>query len=140
MANKTHGEVAREKQAFIDNFPEYGTVGATIVAIGLKKCMTFYIWCAKDPEFKRIYDEELKPQQRDMVVSQIYRAAMGKIKLTQQQLTAAFGYAKATDKSAQDGLIFREQYAHELSGPGGKEITLKVVYDRSRNIDTPAQS
>lgn len=134
----TNGDMSQNKKLFLEKYPEYGTIGATIKAIGLKRRTTFYTWCEKDPAFKAHYESELLPNRRDEVASIVYRAATGREKIaTATQLTAAFGFLKATDHnddaSAKDRLVFCEKNQVEIAGAGGKPIELVVRWDGNRN-------
>jgi len=119
---------ADKKSQFKKFYPEYGTIGATLKAIGIKARNTFRYWCEVDPEFKRVYQEELLPNRRDEVASVIYQAATGRIKLNKDQLTAAFGFAKATDHAGDpyDNLVFTEKHQMELANKDDKPLILRV--------------
>jgi len=159
------GSLAHSKQKFLKLYPEYGAVGPTMKAIGLKCRRTFYNWLENDPKFKELYLTELMPNRRDELVSLVYRVASGKLGtytktterangdiiteevpygIPQTQLTAAFGFLKATDHNdtGEDRMIFVEKHQLEVSGKDGKPIILKVVYDDSNKgiHDTPAES
>jgi len=159
------GSLAHSKQKFLKLYPEYGAVGPTMKAIGLKCRRTFYNWLENDPKFKELYLTELMPNRRDELISLLYKAAAGKlgtttetttnyktlkettkevpIVLPQTQLTAIFGMLKATDHNdtGEDKLIFVEKHQLEVSGKDGEPIILKVVYDDSNKgiHDTPPQ-
>jgi hypothetical protein len=143
-SKQTQETAYKGKQAFIKLYPEYGSVGATLKAIGIKSRNTFYNWL-KDDRYRGIYENELLPNRRDEVVSLVYRVATGKLgthvktvtykngtetteevpnEVPQTQLTAAFGFLKATDHTdhpkepnAPDKLIFTEKY--QIAGDGG---------------------
>lgn len=152
MANKqAQAQCANKKREFIKVYPEHGTIGATLQAIGIKRRRTFYDWTANDAAFKACYEDELLPNRRDEVASMVYRTATGQLgkhirtftnkfgKLIEEevaneipstQLTAAFGFLKATDhvdKDGKDRLVFCEKNQIELNGGG--EIILRVKYD-----------
>lgn len=157
-SNKTKVPVSENKKLFIKNYLEYGTVWATLRAIGVKSRQTFYNWCESDPEFKRFYEHELVLNRRDELASLVYRVATGRLgthiktvtykngtttkeevpnEIPQTQLTAAFGFLKATDHTdhpkepqAPDKLIFTEKY--QLTGEGGGP--LKVESDAKERI------
>lgn len=117
--------MCRSKRLFLEKYPEYGSIGATLKAIGIKQRRTFYFWCEADPHFEEIYRTELLPNRRDELVSRMYRIATGQVKATAGQLTALFGFLKATDHVADDDLVFTERYQHELMGKGGGPIALE---------------
>lgn len=154
---QTKASASENKKTFIKLYPEHGSVGMTLKAMGIKSRNTFYNWL-NDSKFKEIYENELLPNRRDEVVSLVYRVATGRLgthlktithkngkttteevpnEIPQTQLTAAFGFLKATDHtdhpkdpSAPDRLIFTEKY--QLSGEGGGPI--KVVDDAKERI------
>jgi hypothetical protein len=72
---KNTESINRNKKLFLEKYPEHGTVGATMKAIGLKRRETFYDWCKDDPQFKKIYQTELLPNRRDVVVSTVFKMA-----------------------------------------------------------------
>jgi len=128
MANDKNGKKLTTEQCksqFIKLYPEYGTVGATLKAIGIRSRRTLYLWLKGDANFARVYNEELLPNRRDEIASIVYRAARGSLSLQKDQLTAAFGFLKATDH-INDDLQFREKYQHEVSGQDGKPIQIEV--------------
>ncbi len=111
QSKQTQESASRGKQAFIKLYPDYGSVGSTLKAIGVKSRNTFYNWL-KDDRFRGIYENELLPNRRDEVVSLVYRVATGRLgthvktvtykngtetteevpnEIPQTQLTAAFG-------------------------------------------------
>lgn len=120
--------ICLNKKKFLQLYPDYGSIGSTLKAIGIKTRSRFYGWCKADPKFKEIYETELLPNRRDEMVSVVYRAARGDLKLQKDQLTAAFGFLKATDHAAEpmDKLVFVEKYQHELSGVGGGPVPVRV--------------
>lgn len=131
-SNKQTKESATEnKKLFIKNYPEYGTIGSTLKAIGIKSRTTFYNWL-NDKKFNDIYENELKPNRRDDVVSVVYRVASGKMKIDSTQLTAAFGFLKATDHISEDitkdRLVFCEKNQVEFMGRDGKPIEPSVTF------------
>jgi hypothetical protein len=148
--NKEHQITSQNKKEFIRRYPEYGSVGATLKAIGVKSRKTFYNWCDSDPKFKAVYEEELLPNRRDDCVSLLYQAAMGKLgthirtwtekrtgnayeeevenELAETQRSAIFGFLKATDHNddpkSPDRLIFAEK--HQITGEGGGPIKVEI--------------
>lgn len=143
-------KLCNNKKLFIEKYPEWGSVGATLKAIGVKSRTTFYNWCDADPHFKEIYEIELVPNRRDEVSSLVYRAATGRlgtteeqvfskyggtinknvpVSLSQTQMTAAFAFLKATDhveKTEDPGrLVFCEKNQVELSTQPGKPLDIK---------------
>jgi hypothetical protein len=130
---KQKNDLCRNKAQFIKLYPQYGSIGETLKAIGIKRRRTFYDWCESDPKFKEIYETELLPARRDTLVSRLYQCAMGKLKLQREQLTAIYGFLKATDHMADqyDNIIFTEKHQHELVGEGGGPIQqeTKIVFD-----------
>jgi hypothetical protein len=145
---QTKESASKGKQAFIKLYPEYGSVGATLKAIGIKRRWTFYCWL-NDEKFREIYENELLPNRRDEVVSLVFRTATGKLgthietvtykngtvtkeevpnEIPQTQLTAAFGFLKATDHiedaGAKDRLVFCEKNQIELTGKGGAPLPI----------------
>jgi hypothetical protein len=77
------------QEQFIEAFPLYGTVGATLKAIGVKSRTTFYGWLKRNKRFARVYYEELQPNCTDLLESALYQAALGNKKLGPGQVTAA---------------------------------------------------
>jgi len=122
--------MCRSKRLFLEKYPEYGSIGATLKAIGIKQRRTFYFWCEADPHFEEIYRTELLPNRRDELVSRMYRIATGQIKATGGQLTALFGFLKATDHIARDDafdrLVFSEKTQVELMGKDGGPMEVEV--------------
>ncbi|MDD5220508.1 MAG: hypothetical protein PHV11_08075 [Candidatus Bipolaricaulis sp.] len=150
----TQETICQNKKAFLKRYLDYGSVGETLKSIGIKSRMTFYTWMKADPNFKRIYEEELLPARRDEVISVVYRAATGRlgtytetttkkngdvvtaempIVLPQTQLTAAFGFLKATDHNddpkSKDRVVFIEKNQIELAGKDGGPVVIRVVED-----------
>lgn len=148
--------LSRNKKLFIKLYPEYGSIGPTLKAIGIKARKTFYNWCDNDPKFKGYYLTELLPNRRDELVSLLYKTALGRlgtntettmdykrgrettkevpIVLPQTQLTAIFGMLKATDHidTGADRLIFVEKHQLELSGKDGQPIKYDITVRDTR--------
>jgi hypothetical protein len=145
---QTKETASKSKQAFIKLYPEYGSVGATLKAIGIKSRWTFYCWL-KDEKFKALYENELLPNRRDEVVSWVYRVATNRLgthiktvtykngTVTEEevsneapptQLTSAYGFLKATDHieepDAKDRLVFCEKNQIELTGKDGRPLPI----------------
>ena len=152
----------RNKAKFIDRYLELGSIGATMEALGVRRQL-FAQWCREDPEFKRVYYEELLPARRDKVISQVYRLTQQKqgvfscpvclgagkleskvichgchgkgwieVRSDMVQLTAGFGFLKATDHLADpyDQLLFIDKHALEIAGSKDAEpvrLTVKIV-------------
>jgi len=150
--NGNGNSISHNKRQFLEKYPEYGTVGATMRAIGVKCRRTFYKWRASDPRFKEIYETELLPNRRDELASMMYRMGTGRLgfhlktttykngtiveeevpnEIPPTQLTAMFGFLKATDHNedpdAKDRLVFCEKNQVEISGAGGGPV--KVEHD-----------
>ena len=129
--NRNHSgnnSVGRNKRLFLEKYPEHGSVGATLRAIGIKSRRTFYNWCEADPHFKQVYETELLPNRRDELVSKMYQIARGQLKAADVQVRALFGFLKATDHAdtGPDRLVFAERYQHELTGKGGGPMEVEV--------------
>jgi hypothetical protein len=154
---QTKESAARNKQAFIKKYPDYGSVWPTLKSLGIKSRTTFYGWL-KDEKFAEIYENELKPNRRDEMVSTVYQTGLGKNRVALcpvcegsgkykgekchgckgcgwiyipsdgTQLTAAFGFLKATDHISEDitkdRLIFCEKNQVELTGRDGAPLPL----------------
>jgi hypothetical protein len=143
---QTKESASKGKQAFIKLYPEHGTVGMTLKAMGIKSRNTFYNWL-NDPRFKEIYESELLPNRRDECIGLLYRTATGRLgthiktitykngtetteevpnELPATQLTALFGMLKATDhietSDAKDRLVFCEKNQVELTGKDGRPL------------------
>jgi hypothetical protein len=133
--NSNNG-VGRNKRLFLEKYPDYGSIGATLRAIGIKSRRTFYNWRDSDPHFKEVYETELLPNRRDELVSEMYRIARGSLKATAVQVTALFGFLKATDHAdtGPDRLCFTERYRHELMGKDGGPMEVKFDY-QSKLLD-----
>lgn len=140
---KATEDMCANKKRFIEAYPDCGSVGATLKAIGVKARQTFYNWCGDDPKFRAYYEGELLPNRRDELVSLLYKTATGRlgttvstttnyktlkettkeepIVLPPTQLTALFGFLKATDHADKgfDRLIFidRQQVTGADGGP-----------------------
>lgn len=163
MTTQTQETICQNKKEFIKNYPEYGTVGSTLKSIGIKSRNTFYRWMEADPNFKRVYEEELLPNRRDDVASVVYRMGTAhksvalcpvcegsgkyddkqchgckgrgwvEVRADGVQLTAAFGFLKATDHvdNKYDKLIFIEKNQIEFAGKDGGPVVIRVVEDGS---------
>lgn len=122
-------EIARNKESFVREYPACGTIGETLSLIGIKSRTTFYNWLKEDAEFKAKYEKELQPNRRDAVATIIYKIAMGKMpNATSQQLTAAFGFLKATEggKDKQvDDLTFTERVKSDVNNSGETILIIK---------------
>ncbi len=120
------------KKAFIKAYPEYGSIGEALKAVGVKSRKTFYNWMSSDPAFKATYETQLLPNRRDQVQSVVYRMATAhqsvalcpvckgtgkysdknchgcrgkgwvEVHADGAQLTAAFGMLKASDRAADE--------------------------------------
>ena len=79
--NNTNGNggafksVDERKAKFKELYPKYGSIGQTLREMGIKSRQSFYKWCNSDPGFKRIYEEELKPNRIDELVSAAFQIA-----------------------------------------------------------------
>ncbi len=130
-----------KRRAFIQEYPKYGSVGETIRAIGVRNRRTFYNWCDAHPDFKKIYDEVLKPNRIDELLTTAYQiATAGKLKNKKN----TFGFE--IDASAPQVTLIKyllsvfdpETYAerHLLEGKGKSgEFVIKVVYDDGSDKD-----
>ncbi len=118
--------LCQNKRLFIEKYPEYGSIGRTLRAIEIKSRQTFYSWCESDPRFKEFYKTVLLPNRRDELITVVYQAAVGKMRINREQLLAAFGFLKATNHvdDEYDDLDFREKYEHAIAGKDGKPIEL----------------
>jgi hypothetical protein len=125
--NSNNG-VGRNKRLFLEKYPDYGSIGATLRAIGIKSRRTFYNWRDSDPHFKEVYETELLPNRRDELISEMYRIARGEMKATDVQVRALFGFLKATDHAdtGPDRLVFTERYQHEMMGKDGGPMEVEV--------------
>jgi hypothetical protein len=157
--DKEKQETNHKKKLFLEKYPEYGAVWPTLKFIGVKSRKTFYNWCESDSKFKAKYQEELLPNRRDELVSIVYRMATAhmsvaicpvcdgagkfeknnchgcrgrgwvEVRADGTQLTAAFGFLKATDHVADDGLIFVEKRQLEMLGKDGNPITFTLKFE-----------
>lgn len=121
--------MSRNKKLFLEKYLEYGTVGATMKAIGLKRRETFYDWCRRDAHFKKLYETELLPNRRDEMAALMYRYASGKLgdqNLPDTRVRCMFGFLKATDHVDDPAdlgrLVFCEKNQVEIAGAGGGAI------------------
>lgn len=159
----SNATINRNKKAFLEKYPEFGAVGPTLHAIGIKSRKTFYNWCENDPAFKTVYEDELLPNRRDEVISLVYQAATGRLgthirtwtekrtgreyseevpnELAATQLTAAFGFLKATDhieKPDDAGrTVWCEKNQVEISGKDGAPLAppvINVISDHGRQL------
>lgn len=161
--------ICANKKKFIELYPQYGTIGATLKTIGVKSRVTFYNWCNADSEFKAIYEQELLPNRRDTLASQVYQTAISKQHVAicpvcegrgkyddkqchgckgkgwvevhgdTVQLTACFGFLKATDHCQDEHDRLVFTEKNQVEQSG--EIVIKVVYESDKgNNSTPAQS
>ena len=62
---------AANRRAFIAEYPKYGSVGETIKSIGVKNRRTFYDWCTKHPDFKKIYEAADSAQTWEQFASEV---------------------------------------------------------------------
>jgi len=150
----SQASTCQNKKLFLEKYPEYGSVGATMAAIGVKCRRTFYKWLDADPAFKEQYETELLPNRRDELVSLLYRVATGRLgthvktyirkdgtetteevpnEIPATQLTGIFGFLKATDHNdipdSPDRLHFTEKHQLEMAGKGGGPVKIVVVED-----------
>ncbi len=128
------------KASFKREYPKYGTIGMTLKAIGIRSRQSFYNWCKKDAAFNRYYEEELKPNRIDELVSTALDIAnAGRVKMKGQS-----GSAMVVDASKPQtdmikfllGCFDPEHYSEkrllELQGKGGGAIPFRVIReDRS---------
>jgi hypothetical protein len=119
VSEEKNQNICRNKRLFLEKYPEYGSVGATLKSIGVKRRATFYDWCDADPKFKAFYETELLPNRRDAVASIVYRMA------TAHKNVAICPVCEGTGKcdtknchGCHRGLWFPE--GHRPSGQAGK--------------------
>ena len=126
-------KATQHKSQFIKLYPQYGTIGLTLKAIGIKTRWTFYKWCEKDAGFKRYYQEELLPNERDENISLLREIARGKVKASPVQLTALFGFLKATNRIRDEysPFDFVEKSQVEIGNTGDKPFVARVEIDIS---------
>ena len=107
------------QKAFLTEYPRCGTVGKTCKEINIGR-RTFYNWL-EDEGFKATY-QELKADRLDEIVSRLIQCVLGEIKLTQQQLLAAFFLSKAFDPKT-----FSEKYQLQHTGKDGGAMKVTSV-------------
>ena len=119
--------IGHNKRLFIEKYPECGSVGATLKAIGIKSRRTFYNWCDADPHFKEFYYNELLPNRRDILVSEMYHIAKGDFKSNDVQVRALFGFLKATDHAdtGPDRLEFNDRNKLDMTADIRSDVTTK---------------
>ena len=128
-------KAAQHKAEFIRLYPQYGTIGLTLKAIGIKTRWTFYKWCKNDAAFKKYYQEELLPNERDENISLLREIARGKVKASPVQLTALFGFLKATNRIRDEysPFDFVEKSQVEIGNTGAQPFVARVEIDISGN-------
>ncbi len=133
------------KRLFLEKYPKYGTIEATLRAIGLKSRTSFYGWLKADPKFKddfeevkQIYIEKLEQEADRRAIEGINKPVFYKGKL----VTDATGNPVTIKEYSDTLLIFRlkalapEKYREridnnvDLRTPGA--IALRVIYDDNR--------
>jgi len=135
MAKRNGKKLTTEqcKSQFIKLYPQYGTIGVTLKAIGIKSRRTFYNWCEADADFKRYYQEELLPNERDENISLLRDIAKGTVKANAVQLTALFGFLKATNRIRDEYTPhdFVEKSQVEIGNTENKPFIARVEIDNS---------
>ena len=135
MAKRNGKKLTTEqcKSQFIKLYPQYGTIGVTLKALGVKSRMTFYNWCEADAKFKRYYQEELLPNERDGNISLLRDIAKGVVKANAVQLTALFGFLKATNRIRDEYTPhdFVEKSQVEIGNTENKPFIARVEIDNS---------
>jgi hypothetical protein len=115
------------KTRFIKCYRQYGSLGQAAKHSKLSR-MTIYQWMEKDPEFKALYEDELRPDRIDELVSMIFRAAMGRKEASLVQLRSAFFLLKAFDPKT-----YAEKY--QMGGFDGEPVKIEFVVENPRDGD-----
>lgn len=122
-------EIAEQKKLFRRYYPEYGTVGGTLKVMGYRDRRTFYNWLEQDSAFRDWYEKEGQPNRRDVIATQIFRAASGKKRISHTQFLSAIAFLKAVEsgkKHTPDDLAFTEKTQIDLQSTG---VTFRLVED-----------
>lgn len=126
--------------AFKREYPKYGTVGMTLKAIGIKCRKTFYNWLESDAAFKRYYEEELKPNRIDELVSAAFEIATGGRLKTSKTMGIVIDATKPqTDMikyllACFDPEHYSEKTITELQGKGGADLAFRVIREDRREV------
>lgn len=128
------------KAAFKIAYVKWGTVGMALKEIGIRSRRSFYNWCEADAAFKRYYDEELKPNRIDELVSTALDIAnAGRVKMKGQSGTSMVVDATKPQTDMIKYLLacfdpehYSEKTITELQGKGGSDLAFRVIReDRS---------
>lgn len=133
MNNEESTKLLQEQ--FIEAFPLYGTVGATLKAIGIKSRTTFYGWLKRNKKFARVYHEELQPNCTDLLESALYQAALGNKKLGPGQVTAAKYLLTVKDPER-----YAEKQLLEHTGSAEKPIRIFLTEVAERGVNSRAKT
>ena len=120
--------VRGEKKLFIDYYRQLGSVGQAAKLSKVSRS-TVYLWMDSDPEFKAMYEEELKPNRTDEILSSLYQVALGEKNYTQAQVTAAIFLLKAFDPK-----VFAEKQ-QASGGFSGELVKIQFVVENLRDGD-----
>ena len=132
------------KAAFKLAYVKCGTVGMALKEIGIKSRKSFYNWCASDAAFKRYYEEELKPNRIDELVSTALDIAnAGRVKVKGQSGTSMVVDASKPQTDMIKFLLgcfdpdnYSEKNITELQGKGGGEVVFKVIREHRRKVNS----
>jgi len=135
--NGNSGSVRDKQVKFRKLYPQYGSIGATLKIIGIRSRTTFYRWLEQYPSFKKDYEEELKPNRIDALLSAAYEIALAnRVKSTKHGIVVDGTNAQVTLikylLAVFDPEHYAEKYLMEHFGKGKEgEIIFKVVYEHS---------
>lgn len=131
------------KASFKREYPKYGTIGETLKAIGIKSRRSFYNWCEKDAAFKRYYNDELKPNRIDeLVTTAIDIAKAGRLKSSKTGQIVIDATKPQTDMikyllACFDPENYSEKRLLELQGKGEDgEVILRVIRENRRKVSS----
>lgn len=141
-------EIVDLKARFLDLYPQYGTIEATLHAIGLKSRTSFYGWLKDDARFKAdfeevkaVYIEKLEQEADRRAIEGVNKPVFYKGQL----VTDSTGKPVVIKEYSDTLLIFRlkalapEKYRERIDNkvdvrtPGA--VALRVIYDDDRKAN-----
>ena len=124
VVENTQDKKRNKKRLFLEYYKGFGSVGEACKKAGIKSRKTIYNWIGEDPAFAEEY-EELKANRTDELISTLYRAGLGEVRLLPSQVTSAIFLLKAFDPKQ-----FAEKY--QLQHTQTEPIIFKVVYEKTK--------
>lgn len=135
--------VAERKSKFRELYPQYGSIGQTLKAMKIRSRQSFYKWCKGDPAFKKYYEDELKPNRIDELVTIAFViATAGRLKTTKTMGLVIDATKPQTDMikyllGCFDPDNYSEKRLLELQGKGENgEVIFKVIREHRREVES----